>query len=421
MIKYAYQAKKNTGEAIEGIVEAVSKEEAIEKLSLIGILPVSIEEQSKHLDHQGAPNINCSNSRAVESKIYFFAKQGGKIKSRQITIFSRQLASLLKSGVPILSAINIISEQSDTPYLKYVLKNISNAVKDGATFSSALGSYPHIFSALYVALVRSGEESGTLAVALLRIADYRVKQEEIISRIRMSLAYPLLMAVVGIGTIIFMLTFVMPRLMGIFVNLGEKLPLPTRILISLSQGLVHWWFWIILVLVMISLFIARQVKTESGKLAFSLFKLHLPIFGKLILKAELARFSRTFELLIKNGVSILRAIDVAIPVLENEIIKRQLKQSYKELEQGGFFGKSLKNLKIFPLFMSNLISVGEESGRLDEALAEIADSYEHDTDEAIKIMSSLIEPLMILGMGLIVGFIVVAMLLPIFEINIMAR
>ena len=410
---YKYRAKKGTGETVEDRIEAVSKEEAIEKLSLMGYLPVYIEQEARPID--------TSTSLTIESKIYSFSKPRGKIKSRQITIFSRQLASLLRSGVPILNAISIISEQSENPHLKVALQNIRNAVKDGATLSSALSSYPETFSSLYIALIRSGEESGTLPEALLRIADYRVKQEEIISRIRMALAYPILMAIVGLGTIVFMLTFVMPRLMRIFINLGEKLPLPTRILISISQFLRQWWFWIILILAIIILLIRKQAKTKTGKLSFSLFKLHLPIFGRLILKAELSRFSRTLELLIRNGISILKAIDIAIPVLENEIIKGQLRQSYKELEQGGSLGKSLKNSKIFPLFMSNLISVGEESGKLDEALAEVAGNYEHDTDEAIRIMSSLIEPLMILGMGLIVGFIVVAMLLPVFEINVMAR
>jgi len=229
------------------------------------------------------------------------------------------------------------------------------------------------------------------------------------------------MAIVGLATVVFMLTFVMPRLMRIFVNLGEKLPLPTRILISISQGLRQWWFWIILILAIIILLIRRQAKTKMGKLSLSIFKLHLPILGNFILKAELSRFSRTLELLIKNGIPILKAIDIAIPVLDNEVIKNQLRQSYKQLEQGGSFGRSLKNSKVFPLFMSNLITVGEESGKLDEALAEVASSYERDTDEAMRIMTSLLEPLMILGMGLIVGFIVVAMLLPIFEINVMAR
>ncbi|MEK7211774.1 MAG: type II secretion system F family protein, partial [Patescibacteria group bacterium] len=313
MIKYIYRAKKKTGETVEGKIEAASKDEAIEKLSLAGYLPVSIDEAGLTLNH-GAPKVNPEAGHPAESKTQVTSPTGGRIRSRQITVFSRQLASLLKSGVPILSAINIISEQTENIYLKTVLKNICSAVKDGSTFSSALSNYPRAFSSLYVALVRSGEESGTLPAALLRIADYRAKQEEMLSRIRMSLAYPALMAVVGAGTIVFMLTFVMPRLTGIFANLGERLPIPTRILISLSQGLRHWWLPIVLVIVAMVFFIRKQIKTESGKLAYSLFCLRLPMFGKLILKAELARFSRTLELLLKNGISILRAIDVAIPV-----------------------------------------------------------------------------------------------------------
>ena len=241
------------------------------------------------------------------------------------------------------------------------------------------------------------------------------------SRFRMAMAYPILMATVGIGTIVFMFTFVMPRLMNLYVNMEQSLPLPTKILISLSEALNKWGLWIVVVLAIAVWIINNQLKTALGKAAFSVFKLHLPLFGKFIVKAELARFSRTLELLLKSGIPILRALEISIPVLDNEVIKNQLKRSCKELEQGGSFGKSLKAVKIFPLFMSNLIVVGEESGKLDDALSEVANSYEHDTDETIRIMSSLIEPLMILVMGIIVGFIVVAMLLPIFEINVMVK
>lgn len=403
---YKYRAKKGPQDIVDGTIEASSEKEAIEKISQMGYIPVRVEKFSPAI---------------VELHLTSQGKLHGKIKSRQTTIFSRQLASLLKSGVPILNALNIIREQSENPHLKYILHSIHNEIKEGATFSSVLAKYPNIFSSLYIAMIRTGEDTGNLPEVLLRIADYRMKQEEMLSRFRMSLAYPILMAIVGLATVVFMLTFVMPRLMGIFVNLGEKLPLPTRILIFISQGLRQWWFWIILILAIIILLIRRQAKTKTGKLSLSIFKLHFPILGNFILKAELSRFSRTLELLIKNGIPILKAIDIAIPVLENEVIKNQLRQSYKQLEQGGSFGRSLKNSKVFPLFMSNLITVGEESGRLDEALAEVASSYERDTDEAMRIMVSLLEPLMILGMGLIVGFIVVAMLLPIFEINVMAR
>jgi type II secretory pathway component PulF len=167
--------------------------------------------------------------------------------------------------------------------------------------------------------------------------------------------------------------------------------------------------------------VKRQSQTALGRLSLSIVKLHLPLFGNLILKSELSRFTRTLELLVKNGIPILKAIEIAIPVLGNEAIKIELKKGYKELEQGNSFGRSLKNVKFFPVFMSNLIIVGEESGRLDDALSEIASAYERDTEEKIRVMSSLLEPAMILVLGLIVGFIVMAMLLPIFEINVMVR
>jgi len=400
---YKYRAKKGPEEIVEDIIEASSEKEAVDKLSEMGYLPLKIEEQT---------SISVTRSSSVSKFL-------GRVRSREVTIFSRQLASLLKSGMPILTSLNIILEQSENPNLKEMLRNIHNAVKDGATFSASLAQYPKVFSSLYIAMIRAGEDSGTLSQVLFRIADYRQEQEAMLSRFRMALAYPIVMALVGLGTVIFMLTYVMPRLMGIFMNLGQTLPLPTRILISVSKGLRVWWIWVVLATII--LFIGRQVKTEKGKISLSLFKLHLPIFGKFILKSELSRFCRTLGLLIKNGIPILKAIDLATPVLGNELIKTQLKQSYKELEQGGSFGRSLKNSKLFPSFVSNLIIVGEQSGKLDDALAEVALSYERDTDEAIRIMASLLEPLMILVMGLIVGFIVIAMLLPIFEINMMVR
>jgi general secretion pathway protein F len=402
---FTYRAKKGLEDIVKGSIDADNEKEAIEKLSRMGYLPLRVEKQSE----------------AEKAHLHPLSKRRGRIKSREVTIFSRQLASLLKSGVPILHALNIIAEQSDDPALKSILAKIHDAVEDGTILSSVLKQYPEAFSPLYVAMIRSGEDSGTLPEVLLRIADHRTKQEEMFSRFRMAMAYPVLMAIVGAATVVFMLAFVMPRLTRLFANIGENLPLPTQILIYISQGLREWWVWIILILGMFILVSKRQASTKAGRLFWGLISLRLPIFGKFVLKNELARFSRTLELLVKNSVPILKAIEIATPVLENEIIKNQLRRSYQELEQGGSFGRSLKNSKFCPPFMSNLIIVGEESGKLEEALAEVASSYERDTDEMMRIMSSLLEPLMILVMGLIVGFIVIAMLLPIFEINIMAR
>lgn len=401
MATFIYKAKDGSKRVVEGKIEARTEREAIEKLGDIGYLPIKIE-------RDGAPG---------ERSIKVTGRISGKVKSRSITIFSRELASLLRAGVPILTAIDIISQQSEDLKLRELLHIVSSAIRDGEAFSSVLSRYPAIFPALYVAMIRAGENSGALPEALVRIADYRVKQEEIISKFKMASIYPILMAIIGLATVIFMLTFVMPRLMQIFLRIGQELPLPTQILISVSTILRERWQVVLLLLLALLLILRGQAKTKTGKLSMSLLKLRLPVFGKFIVKGELARFCRTLELLIQNGVPILKALKITIPVLDNEVIKNKFLQSYSELEQGGSFGKSLKNSPLFPPFMCNLIVVGEESGKLDEALAEIAASYEKDVDEGVKIMSSLLEPIMILAMGLIVGFIVIAMLLPIFEIN----
>ncbi|MEE8359309.1 MAG: type II secretion system F family protein [Candidatus Omnitrophota bacterium] len=401
MATFIYKAKNGSQGVVEGKIEARTEKEAIEKLGDIGYLPIKIE-------RDGAPS---------EHSIRVTGRISGKVRFRSITIFSRELASLLKAGVPILTAIDIISQQSEDLKLRELLHIISSAIRDGEAFSSVLARYPDIFSPLYVAMVRAGENSGAFSEALVRIADYRVKQEEMISKFKMASIYPILMAMIGLATVIFMLTFVMPRLMQIFLRIGQELPLPTQILISVSTILRERWQVVVLAILAILLILRGQAKTKAGKFSSSVLKLHLPIFGKFMLKGELARFCRTLELLIQNGVPILKALNIAIPVLDNEVIKNRLLQSYSELEQGSSFGKSLKNSPLFPPFMCNLIAVGEESGKLDEALSEIAASYEKDVDEGVKIMSSLLEPVMILVMGLIVGFIVIAMLLPIFEIN----
>lgn len=402
-MRYRYRAKKGPEDIIEGVLDAVSESEAVEKISQQGYFPITVEADTFP-------------SPAAQPQA-----QGGRrrVGSKEVTVFTRQLASLIKSGVPILQSLTIIAEQTENASFRGIIKDIYASIKEGAFFSSSLARHPQAFPPLFVALIHAGEGSGALAEALDRIADYRTKQEEFLSQLRASLAYPAVMAVVGVATIVFMLTFVIPRLTAILMSMGGELPVATKLLIATSGLLSELWLW---VSILCAIFIVRRwIRSEAARMPLSVFKLRLPVFGTLILKSELARFCRTLELLIKNGIPILKALEIAIPVLDNDRIKQQLRSSYGDLEQGGSFGRSMKEGRIFPGFMTNLIIVGEESGRLSEALIEIAQSYERDTAQALKTLTSVMEPLLILCMGLIVGFIVVAMLLPIFEINVMAR
>jgi len=396
---------KDGPKSVDGTIDANSKEDAVEKINELGYLPVRVEFQTG--DHK---------TGEIASRSIF----APKVKSKDVTIFSRQLASFVKSGVPILQGLSIICEQSENPAFKKILEEIRSEIKEGESFSEALKKHPKIFPPIYIAMVNSGESSGNLQKVLLRITEHRQKQEAIIARVRSALAYPILMTLVGGGTIFFMLTFVMPRLMRIFTRLDQDLPAPTQFLIAISTALQHGWVWLLLGLFGIIILFKQGAKTKAQKAFISRLMLSTPIFGAFVYKSQLAQFSRTLELLIQSSIPILKAIKISIPILDNSVIQDELVKSCKDLEEGSSFGKSLTQSKLFPKFMTSLIIVGEESGRMDEALGEVAATYERDTDEAIKMMTSLLEPILILVMGLIVGFIVVAMLLPIFEINMMA-
>ncbi len=416
---FRYRAKENSGNTVEGVIEALTSDEAVEKINQLGLLPVRVEEAMA-----AAPKQESTEKQDVASSVAPPAASapkikgiGGSVKSKEITAFGRQLSSLIRSGVPILRAIGVIHEQSENPKFKGLLSRIHEEVKNGAPFSSALSKYPRYFPLLYLALVSAGEASGTLDKTLATITDYRQKQEEIFSRVRTAMIYPAIMALTGVGTIVFMLTFVMPKLMGIFANLGGDLPLPTRILINLSHACRTGWFWGAVAIVTFSIVLVLRKKSKGQNLFLSALSLRVPVFGSFVLKAEIARFARTLELLLKSGVSILKAIETTAPVLGNVVLRNELIRCLQDLKEGGSLGKSLKKSKRFPLFMTNLLMIGEEAGKMDEALSEIALFYERETDEAIRAMTSLLEPLMILGMGLVVGFIVIAMLLPMFELN----
>ena len=430
MPEYLYKAKNGPGDVVQGSLEAASQDDAVDKLDQMGLLAIRLEElkpnskEAKKAEREKEEKVlvpkagpQAAAPRAPRPKPALFAR----VRSTEITLFGRQLASLIKSGVPILRALWIIEEQSENPLLRKFLARAQAEVNNGRALSAVLADHPKYFSPLYVALVRMGEDSGNLQEAMLRISDYRQRQEEIFSRVRTAMAYPILMGFTGLGTILFMLTYVIPKLTKLFSSLGTSLPLPTRILMNVSGAFQRPALWLSAGSVVLVLVVVSRWQAERVRWLWSVASLRLPIVKGFVVKSELARFSRTFELLIQSGLPILRAIDSAVPVLSNRVFRRELEKASRDLTGGGSLGQSLRNAGVFPLFVSNLVSVSEESGKLDEAMREIAQFYERETDEQIKIMTSLMEPLMILVMGLIVGFIVMAMMLPMFELNMIVK
>ncbi|HAJ57356.1 MAG TPA: hypothetical protein DCL35_06265 [Candidatus Omnitrophica bacterium] len=408
MPKYNYKAKKGPTEIIKDSIEAQNRDEAVEKISRAGLLPIKVEEEAV-------------SAQKKEASVSLFPFGSGRIPSREVTVFSRQLATLIRSGVPILRGLGIISRQTEFPAFRNVLARIADAVKEGKSFSGALEAWPSVFSPFYISMVRSGEGSGKLQDALLRIAAYRKSQEEMLTRVRAAMAYPVLMALVGAGTIVFMFIFVLPKLMGIFSSLGQELPGPTKVVVGISFFLKNYWPHLLAGCAIGSFLVARTSTFKVRKKLTSIFLLRVPVLNQFLRKNEFAKFCRTLEVMINSGIPILKALSISIPVLDNEVIKAELSRCANELEHGASFGRALGSSKVFSPFMVSLIMVGEESGKLDEALAEVADTYERECDETIKVMTSLLEPAMILVMGLVIGFIVVAMLLPVFQMNVIAR
>ena len=427
MPEFRYRAKKGPTEMVDGSVEAATVDEAVEKLDGMGLFPTHLEEVKAESPKAAPPRVEETEKKSKAEpkaappqkppKVSVFSR----VKSSEITLFGRQLASLIKSGVPILRALWIIGEQTQNARFKLFLDTAQKDINNGKSLSGVLADHPKMFAPVYVALVRTGEDSGNLQEAMLRISDYRQRQEEIVSRVRAAMIYPAFMALVGVGTIVFMLTFVIPKLTKLFSSLGGQLPLPTRLLMKISDIFQDPWFWSAAAFVVVLTALVVKLRTESLRQLWSSLSLRLPGIRSFVMKAELARFSRTFELLIKSGLPILRAIEVATPVLNNRVLRKKLELAREDLTGGGSLGKSLRECGSFPLFMTNLISVSEESGKLDEAMQEIAQFYERETDETIKIMTSLMEPVMILVMGLIVGFIVMSMMLPMFELNMIVK
>lgn len=399
MPNYKYRAKRGPDEVMEGKLEARTEEEAVAKINQMGLVAIKIEKETSQLLKES------------------FKRSSVKVKGKLVTVFSQRLSSLLKSGLPILRSLSIIKGQTENNRFSEIIAKLELEVKRGEQLSQVMSFYPNIFSPLYIAMVKSGEESGALPEALRRISDYRKKQEEFLSKVRAAAAYPLLMLVVGIVTVTTIMTFAMPRLIGIFSEMNQELPLLTQILIKVSNNFRQQIAGMILAILFIFFILSRKSKTNVEEMTFSLIKLHLPILGNLVRKFELIKFSRTFELLVNSGIGALRALELSIPVVSNRIMRWELEGVYERLNSGSSLATGFKNAKQVPPFMVNMIGVGEESGSLQESLREAANFYEQEVDEALKIVTSLLEPILILGIGLIVGFIVVAMILPVFQMN----
>ena len=401
---FEYEALNGAGRPIRGIIDAESARTARTKLRGQGVYPTEIREESG-ASAQNVPSLSLS--------FNLF----GRVRAKDLALASRQLATLMEAGIPLISSLSALIEQLGHPALRKIITQIREKVREGSSLADALSLHPQVFSALLIGMVRAGEMSGTLALTLGRWADFSEHQVALRQRIRAALTYPIFMFVIGLGVLFFLMTFVVPTVTKIFSDLGQALPLPTLLLISLSNFMSGFWWALLSIIVVLGFWLRRTLRTESGALTWDRLKLKLPLVGKLHRKLAVSRWSRTLGTLLHGGLPLLQALEISQGVVGNRLLSQALSQARERIREGDEMSQSLKQSALFPSMVLEMVSVGEKSGELAKMLEKVALTLENEVETDLRSMMSLLEPVMILIMGVAVGFIALSILLPILEMS----
>ena len=404
MTMFNYTAVNSKGERITGSLEATDRAVVIKSISNQGLRPLSIEEGGS-----GAGSISLFNALGA-----------GKVKSDQIVIFTRELSAMVGAGVPILRALTSLQEHSESPTLKKILTSIIKDVEGGDTLADALSKYPNTFSDVYVNMVRAGEAAGILDDILKRLAYQQEKNATIRKKIKSAMTYP--MVLVGITILAFfgLMLFVIPQIGKILTDLGgedAQLPLLTQIMLGISSFIIHFWFILFPLLGAGIFFMLRYLKTPSGKKLLHQTVLRIPGLKTIIMKVAVARFSRTFSALIGAGVPVLEALAVTARAIGNTVYEEALTDAAKAVESGSTLSSEIEKNPLFPAIVPQMLAVGEETGQTDTVLVKVADFFEEEVDVAIDGISAIIEPVMIVFMGGMVGLIAASVMMPIASLS----
>jgi len=407
MAVFEYKALNVRGKKISGIIDAESSSAAKLKLREKVIFPTILEKLE-------------SNSLVTKKKSKPFIKEFNlfsKVSSSELSMITRQMSTLLSAGFPLVKAVATLVPQTKSKTMQKVLSRVKDAIEEGSSFAKALALYPTVFSPIFINMVNAGESSGTLEIVLERLADFNENREDSKKKIQASLAYPFLMSFIGVGVLLVLLTYVVPGIINIFSDMNHVLPLPTRILISVSSFFKSWWWGIILTPFLFLAIIFFVRKSEKGAYFIDNLIISLPIIGTLLKKIIAARFTRTLGSLLENGVPMLTALNITKTIAGNKVIYELISKACDRVEQGGELGEILSRSKSFPYLASQMIKIGETSGEMEKMLEKTADLFEKDVQTAVTAATALIEPMIILVMGVVVGCIILAICLPIFEIN----
>jgi type IV pilus assembly protein PilC len=390
MATFTYTARALNGQLKSATIEAKTREEVVQQLRKQKLTVVKVDEQTKK-------------------------KTGGRIAMRDIVIFTRQFATMINAGLPLVQALDILAKQSENPSLKEVTRQVVFDVESGHTVADALRKHPKAFSDLYVNMVAAGEAGGILDTILLRLAVFLEKNDALVRKVKGAMIYPgviLSVAVIAIGVL---LLFVIPVFKEMFASVGMALPLPTRVVIGLSEFLQGYWYLVAGGMVAGVWLLRRYYATSGGKLAIDRMLLKFPILGDVLRKSAVSRFTRTLGTLISSGVSILEGLEITAKTAGNRVIQDAIMESRASIAGGESIAAPLQKSQVFPPMVISMIAVGEQTGGLDEMLSKIADFYDEEVDAAVSGLLAMMEPVMIVFLGVVVGGMVVSMYLPIFD------
>lgn len=400
MPRFKYVVKDKAGKTLRGVLEGEAKDAAIKSLRVKGMVIINIEEERKSAFSAG-----------------LFRIKGRKIKIDDLVIFARQLATMVDAGIALINALDILAEQVDNVSFKHVLFKVRDDVETGSSLSEALAKHKKVFSSLFINMVRAGESSGMLDEILDRLATYLEKTSALQKKIKAALVYPAAVTAMAFGITVFLLIKVIPVFSDIYAGFGAKMPAPTQIVINISNFLRRYFYVAVIVLGAAGFLFSKYTKTEKGKKWLDRLKLNVPIFGSLMRKVVVGKFTRTLSTLIKSGVPILNALEIVSKTAGNVVVEEAVEQVRVNVKEGEPIADPLARSGVFPSMVVRMISVGEQTGELEKMLLKIADFYDEQVDASVSALTSLIEPLIIAFLGLVIGGIVICMFLPILQIS----
>lgn len=405
MAVYRYKGLTSAGKTVSGIRDADSPRGLRSLLRKEDVFLTEVEQHAEGEDQK----------KGVEYNIGKRLRQ--RVSAQDLAIVTRQLATLLHAGVTLVESLTAMVEQVEHEQLKLALSQIKQRVNEGSSLADAMAQHPKVFPDLYCNMVRAGESSGALDVVLTRLADFTESQARLRSKVIGTLAYPAVMVVVAIGILSLLLVVVIPKITQIFEDLKATLPLPTRILLGISNFLNQFWYLVLAVVVISIIALRRYLKTDRGRLRFDRFKLDMPVIGGIVRMLSVARFSKTLATLLRSGVPLLKAMDIVRSIVNNRVLSAAIDEARDSIKEGESIAAPLKRSGEFPPLVVHMIAIGERSGQLEEMLNNVATAYESQAETRISMLTTLLEPLIIVIMGGAIGFMVFSILLPILKLN----